>query len=212
MNWTLAPGDMLASYRVLSPLGSGGMGQVYLAEDVRLSRKLALKILPPRAIPEEHRVVRFEREARSISALNHPNIITIYDTGEARGLRFIATEFIDGVTLRTMLAHGRLDVRQALDTGTQVAQALAAAHAAGVVHRDLKPENVMVRPDGYVKVLDFGLAKLTAPQAGIGSDMPTRVLETRKSTPAPTCSLWAWFCTRCSPANPRSRAPLRPTS
>ena len=161
MNWSLAPGDVLAHYRVLSPLGSGGMGQVYLAEDVRLGRRLALKILPPDAMPEDHRISRFEREARSISALNHPNIITIYDTGEVRGLRFIATEFIDGATLRTILGRSRLEIRHALDIAMQVTQALAAAHAAGVVHRDLKPENVMVRADGYVKVLDFGLAKLT---------------------------------------------------
>jgi eukaryotic-like serine/threonine-protein kinase len=181
MDWSLAPGDVLAHYRVLSPLGSGGMGQVYLAEDVRLGRRLALKVLPPRAIPEEYRVGRFEREARSISALNHPNIITIYDTGEARGMRFIATEFIDGATLRTMLGRGRLDVPHALDIAVQVAQALAAAHAEGVVHRDLKPENVMVRADGYVKVLDFGLAKLTGPALlPHATDVPTRVLETEE--------------------------------
>ena len=100
MDWMLAPGDVLAHYRVISPLGSGGMGQVYLAEDVRLGRKLALKVLPPRSTTDGARVGRFEREARSISALNHPNIITIYDTGEERGSRFIATEFIDGMTLR----------------------------------------------------------------------------------------------------------------
>ena len=104
-NWTLVPGELLAHYRVISPLASGGMGQVYLAEDVRLGRKLALKVLPPRATTDDARVERFEREARSISALNHPNIITIYDTGEVRGLRFIATEFIDGVTLRTLLGR-----------------------------------------------------------------------------------------------------------
>ena len=137
------------------------MGQVYLAEDVRLGRKLALKVLPPRATPDEARVGRFEREARTISALNHPNIITIYDTGEVRGSRFIATEFIDGVTLRQLLRSGRLEVRQAVAIAVQVVAALTVAHAEGVVHRDLKPENVMVRADGQVKVLDFGLAKLT---------------------------------------------------
>ena len=179
MNWSLAPGDVLAHYRVLSPLGSGGMGQVYLAEDVRLGRRLALKILPPDAIPEEHRISRFEREARSISALNHPNIITIYDTGEVRGLRFIATEFIDGATLRTILGRSRLEIRHALDIAMQVTQALAAAHAAGVVHRDLKPENVMVRADGYVKVLDFGLAKLTGQAlTAHAAGLPTHELET----------------------------------
>jgi len=162
MVWTLEPGELVAHYRVISPLASGGMGQVYLAEDVRLGRKLALKVLAPRAEPDEARASRFEREARAVSALNHPNIITIYDIGEVRGLRFIATEFIEGVTLRTLLGRGRIELRRALGIAMQVAEGLAAAHAAGVVHRDLKPENVMVRADGQVKVLDFGLAKVTA--------------------------------------------------
>jgi serine/threonine-protein kinase len=180
MSWALDSGDVLAHYRVLSPLGSGGMGQVYLAEDVRLGRRLALKILAPRAIRDEERLRRFEREARSVSALNHPNILTIYDIGHVGGLQFIATEYIDGVTLRTMLARGRLEVRQTLDIAIQVAQALAAAHDAGVVHRDLKPENVMIRSDGYVKVLDFGLAKLTGDAAiAADSDGDTHLVQTR---------------------------------
>jgi serine/threonine-protein kinase len=180
MSWALSSGDVLAHYRVISPLGSGGMGQVYLAEDVRLGRRLALKILAPRAIRDEERLHRFEREARSVSALNHPNILTIYDIGHAGGLQFLATEFIDGVTLRTMLAGGRLDARQAVDIAVQVAQALSAAHDAGVIHRDLKPENVMVRSDGYVKVLDFGLAKLTADAAAaLDSDADTHLVQTR---------------------------------
>src|SRR5687767_10330986 len=144
MDWSLAPGDVLAHYRVVSPLGSGGMGQVYLAEDVRLGRKLALKVLSPRALRDPERLRRFEREARTISSLNHPNILTIYDIGDAGGVQFIATEYIDGLTLRAVLEPGRLDVRRALDIALQVGQALAAAHAAGVIHRDVKPENVMV--------------------------------------------------------------------
>ena len=192
MNWSLAPGDVLAHYRVLSPLGSGGMGQVYLAEDVRLGRRLALKILSPDAMPEDHRISRFEREARSISALNHPNIITIYDTGEVRGLRFIATEFIDGATLRTILGRSRLEIRHALDIAMQVTQALAAAHAAGVVHRDLKPENVMVRADGYVKVLDFGLAKLTSQALSAhAAGLPTHELETGEGRNERPCIIYA---------------------
>jgi serine/threonine protein kinase/tetratricopeptide (TPR) repeat protein len=163
--WTLVPGEIVAHYRVISPIASGGMGQVYLAEDVRLGRKLALKVLEPRADPDDARTSRFEREARAISALNHPNIITIYDTGEVRGQRFIATEFIDGFTLRSLLGRGRIELRRALAIAMQMAEGLAVAHAAGVVHRDLKPENVMVRADGQVKVLDFGLAKVT------GSDL-----------------------------------------
>ena len=157
------------------------MGQVYLAEDVRLGRKLALKILPPQASPDDARSARFEREARGISALNHPNIITIYDTGEVRGLRFIATEFIDGVTVRDLLHRGPLEVRRAIGIAVQVAEALAVAHAAGVVHRDLKPENVMVRADGQVKVLDFGLAKLTGSEfLKRGSDDATRAFQTEE--------------------------------
>jgi serine/threonine-protein kinase len=180
MSWALAAGDLLGHYRVLSPLGSGGMAQVYLAEDVRLGRRLALKVLSPRAVRDEERLRRFEREARTISALNHPNILTVYDVGHDAGMQFLATEFIDGVTLRTVLERGRLDLRLALTTGVQVAQAVAAAHDAGVIHRDLKPENVMIRADGYVKVLDFGLAKLTG-REGFGEDAgaATRLVETR---------------------------------
>jgi serine/threonine protein kinase len=167
--WTLVPGEIVAHYRVISPIASGGMGQVYLAEDVRLGRKLALKVLEPRADPDDARTSRFEREARAISALNHPNIITIYDTGEVRGQRFIATEFIDGFTLRSLLGRGRIELRRALAIAMQMAEGLAVAHAAGVVHRDLKPENVMVRADGQVKVLDFGLAKVTQREMRPGS-------------------------------------------
>jgi eukaryotic-like serine/threonine-protein kinase len=181
MSWTLAPGDVVAHYRVLSPLGSGGMGQVYLAEDVRLGRRLALKVLPPRALADENRLARFEREARTISALNHPNILTIYDVGHAGDLPFLATEFIDGSTLRALLDRGQLEIGQALDIGIQIVRALAAAHSAGVVHRDLKPENVMVRGDGYVKVLDFGLAKLTAQEPlAVDSGAVTQIGETRE--------------------------------
>ena len=179
MNWTLAAGDVLAHYRVLSPLGSGGMAQVYLAEDIRLGRQLALKVLSHRAIARRRAPARFEREARAISALNHPNILTIYDVGSADGMQFIATEYIDGVTLRQMLDGGRLAIDRALDIAIQIGQAVAAAHDAGVIHRDLKPENVMVRADGYVKVLDFGLAKLMGVPLGGVEDDPTQLVETR---------------------------------
>ena len=178
--WALAGGDVLAHYRVLSPLGSGGMAQVYLAEDVRLGRRLALKVLSPRAVRDEERLQRFEREARTISALNHPNILTVYDVGHDGGMQFLATEFIDGVTLRAIIERGRLGARQALTIAVQIAQAVAAAHDAGVIHRDLKPENVMIRADGYVKVLDFGLAKLTGREPfGGGDDHATALVETR---------------------------------
>jgi eukaryotic-like serine/threonine-protein kinase len=180
MNWSLAPGDVLAHYRVVSPLGSGGMGQVYLAEDVRLGRKLALKVLSPRALRDPERLRRFEREARTISSLNHPNILTIYDIGDADGVQFIATEYIDGLTLRAVLQGGRLDVRRALDIAGQVGQALAAAHAAGVIHRDVKPENVMVRADGYVKVLDFGLVKLAGADSSPDATARTELVDTKE--------------------------------
>jgi eukaryotic-like serine/threonine-protein kinase len=179
MNWTLAAGDVLAHYRVLAPLGSGGMAQVYLAEDIRLGRQLALKVLSHRAIADDERLRRFEREARAISALNHPNILTIYDVGSADGTQFLATEYIDGVTLRQMLAAGPLAIDRALDITIQIGQAVAAAHDAGVIHRDLKPENVMIRGDGYVKVLDFGLAKLMGVPLGDVEDDPTQLVETR---------------------------------
>jgi eukaryotic-like serine/threonine-protein kinase len=180
MNWSLATGDVLAHYRVVSPLGSGGMGQVYLAEDVRLGRKLALKVLSPRALRDPERLRRFEREARTISSLNHPNILTIYDIGDADGVQFIATEYIDGLTLRAALGRGRLEVHRALDIALQVGQALAAAHAAGVIHRDVKPENVMVRADGYVKVLDFGLVKLIGPESSPDAVAATALADTKE--------------------------------
>src|SRR5262245_52792808 len=154
------PGQMISHYQVLSLLGAGGMGEVYLAEDTRLGRKVALKLLPQIFTQDRERVLRFQQEARAASALNHPNILTIYEIGEFEGRHFIATEFIDGQTLR-MLMNARVKLRAALDVATQVASALAAAHEAGIVHRDIKPDNIMARRDGYIKVLDFGLAKLT---------------------------------------------------
>jgi eukaryotic-like serine/threonine-protein kinase len=192
MNWDLAPGDMLAHYRVLSPIGAGAMGQVYLAEDARLGRRLALKVLSRRSEDGQDRLGRFEREARAVSALNHPNILTIYDVGEADGLSFIATEYIEGLTLRALLDRGRLSVTLALDLTVQVGEALAAAHQAGVIHRDLKPENVMIRPDGYVKVLDFGVAKLLGDNwFSPTADAPTRLVETTEGVLLGTFSYMA---------------------
>src|SRR5262245_3518467 len=153
-------GQMISHYRVLSLLGAGGMGEVYLAEDTRLGRKVALKLLPQKFTQDRERVLRFQQEARAASALNHPNILTIYEIGEFEGRHFIATEYIDGQTLRELM-NAQIKLRAALDVATQVASALSAAHEAGIVHRDIKPENIMARRDGYIKVLDFGLAKLT---------------------------------------------------
>lgn len=170
----LAPGTMISHYRILSRLGAGGMGEVYLAEDGRLGRKVALKLLSPELTRDEDRVRRFEQEARAISTLNHPNIITVYEIGHMDSGHFIATEFIEGETLRQYLSRVRRNLQEVLDIAIQIAGALSAAHAAGVMHRDIKPENIMLRPDGYVKVLDFGLAKLVEIPASSGDhDSPT---------------------------------------
>ena len=156
----LLAGQMVGPFRIAKVLAAGGMGEVYLADDTRLGRKVALKLLPPQFTVNADRVRRFGQEARSASALNHPNIVTIHEIGESDSLHFIATEFVDGETLREHMAKVQMKLDEVLNVATQIASALAAAHAAGIVHRDIKPENVMIRLDGYVKVLDFGLAKL----------------------------------------------------
>ena len=157
----LAAGQSFGHYTDVSPLGEGGMGEVYLAVDTRLKRKVALKLLPPHCTHDPERVRRFEREALAASALSHPNIVTIYEVGELDGRHFIAAEYVAGETLRERLRRGPVGQAEALEIAVQLASALEAAHAVGIVHRDVKPENVVVRPDGYVKLLDFGLAKLT---------------------------------------------------
>jgi len=154
-------GETIGPYEVLSQLGSGAMGVVYLAQDGRLGRKIALKLLPSQFTNDKDRLRRFQQEARSASALNHPNILTVYEVEQRDGLHYIATEFVDGVTLRQHMQAQRMNLDQVLNIAIQVAGALHAAHAAGIAHRDIKPENIMIRSDGYIKVLDFGLAKLT---------------------------------------------------
>lgn len=161
---TFARGHQIENYRIVRRLGSGGMGEVYLAEDARLDRKVALKLLPPHFMVNPDRVRRFEREARAASALNHPNIITIYDIGQANSTHFIATEFVEGKTLRQLINERSFTLSETLNVIIQVVDGLSEAHAAGIVHRDIKPENIMIRSDGYVKILDFGLAKLTTQQ------------------------------------------------
>lgn len=156
----------IGPYQLLALLGKGGMGEVYLALDTRLSRRDAIKLLPAEFTGDAERLRRFAQEARAASALNHPNIITIYEIGEIENTHYIATEYVEGQTLRRRMDCGRMKLPEALDVGIQVAAALEAAHHAGIIHRDIKPENVMVRPDGYVKVLDFGLAKLKEPFLG----------------------------------------------
>ena len=154
-------GESIGHYWIESLIGAGGMGEVYLARDELLGRKVALKFLPESLTADEAQLTRLEHEARTASALNHPNILTVHEIGVDGSRHFIATEFIEGITLRASLARGRMNLHDALGIAVQVASALAAAHETGVVHRDIKPENIMLRPDGYVKVLDFGIAKLT---------------------------------------------------
>jgi len=160
MSAALLPGAKLGRYEIHSPIGAGGMGEVYLAQDSTLDRKVALKVLPENVASNRNRMQRFVQEAKAASALNHPNIITIYEIGTDPGAHFMATEFIDGENLRHHLRRA-VPLTEAIDIAIQIASALATAHAAGIIHRDIKPENIMLREDGIVKVLDFGLAKLT---------------------------------------------------
>ncbi|MFO0978446.1 MAG: alpha/beta fold hydrolase [Planctomycetaceae bacterium] len=156
---SLAPGFMLGRFEIRSLLGSGGMGEVYLAYDPQLDRQIAIKVLFPKHSADSQWLARFRREARSASSVNHPGILTIYEVGESQGTHYIATEYIEGETLRSRLHRGQIPLSEVIVLATQISAALAAAHEAGVIHRDLKPENVMIRRDGLVKVLDFGLAR-----------------------------------------------------
>jgi serine/threonine protein kinase len=175
----LSPGYTIGNYDVLSFISRGGMGEVYLANDKRLSRKVALKLLPSAFTRDNDRLRRFAQEARAASALNHPNIITIYEIFQADSTHVIATEFVEGETLRQRLGRSGLSLTETLNIAIQIADALAAAHKAGIIHRDVKPENVMLRPDGYVKVLDFGLAKLSEETTGaVAGEAPTLQVRT----------------------------------
>src|SRR5205814_3840446 len=153
-------GETFGHYKISKRIDAGGMGEVYLATDVTAGRKAALKLLPVRFTGDAERLNRFQQEAHAVVALNHPNILTVYEIGEDHSTYYIASELIEGETLRQRLARGRMQVSDAVDVATQVASAVAAAHEAGIVHRDINPGNIMLRPDGYVKVLDFGIAKL----------------------------------------------------
>ena len=178
----MAPGT-ISHYRIIRRLGRGGMGEVFLAEDTRLGRRLALKLLLAEFTRDPSRLLRFEREARAASSLNHPNILTVYEIGESEGRHFIATEFVDGETLRHKIKRAPLAPAEAARIACQMAEALAAAHEAGVVHRDVKPENVMVRRDGYVKVLDFGLAKLVEQRRETGSVEEAATVQMARTSP-----------------------------
>src|SRR5258705_9435322 len=171
---TLAAGIRLGPYVILALLGAGGMGEVYRAEDPRLGREVAIKVLPPSLSQDADRLRRFEQEARAAGVLNHPNITAVYDIGTHDGAPYVVQELLEGETLRVALSGGKLPQRKAIDHALQIAHGLAAAHEKGIVHRDLKPENLFITRDGRVKILDFGLAKLTLSEAGpAGSRMPT---------------------------------------
>lgn len=166
---TLPIGTKLGQYEIVSLVGAGGMGEVYRAQDAHLDRSVAIKILPPSLSADGDRLRRFEQEARSASALNHPNIITIHDLGQHGTTRYIAMELVEGKTLRELLAGGLLPMRRTIEIAAQIADGLTKAHEAGIAHRDLKPENLMVSDDGFVKILDFGLAKLVSSD-GVSQD------------------------------------------
>jgi len=181
MSLSLQAGTKLGRYEIRSQLGAGGMGEVYLAEDISLHRKVALKLLPAEVAANQDRMRRFKQEATAAASLNHPNIAHIYEIGEANGVNFIAMEYIEGVTLRDKIYRERVELPKLLRFLQHVAEGLAKAHAAGIVHRDLKPDNIMITRDGHAKILDFGLAKLIEPTltsglSDTGSEVATVIL------------------------------------
>ena len=161
---SIPPGSRFGPYAVRGVLGSGGMGEVYLARDERLGRQVALKVLPAGLTSDPNRLRRFEQEARTAGLLNHPNIVTVFDVGTAEGQPYLVCELLEGETLRNRLARGPVATRETIRVAVHAARGLAAAHAKGVVHRDLKPENLFLTRDGTVKLLDFGIAKLVQPK------------------------------------------------
>ena len=172
-------GRTISHYEVIEKLGEGGMGVIYKARDAHLDRFVAIKVLPADKVADESRRRRFVQEAKAASALNHPNIITVHDISEDGGAHFIAMEWVEGKTLSQLIADKRLPLGEAFKYAIQIADALAAAHGKGIVHRDLKPGNVMVTPAGLVKVLDFGLAKLTETRAGASEAQSIRTTQTQ---------------------------------
>ena len=160
----LAPGVKLGHYEIVAPLGAGGMGEVYRARDTILKREVAIKILPDSYSSDTERLRRFQQEAEAAATLNHPNILTVHQVGRQDSISYIVTELLQGETLREKLRRGPLRVRAAVDYAVQIAHGLDTAHESGIIHRDLKPENLFITKDGRIKILDFGLAKLTQPQ------------------------------------------------
>ena len=180
-------GQLIAHYRIVAPLGRGGMGEVYLARDTKLERSVALKFLPSNVASDKEKMRRFTQEAKAAAALNHPNIAHIYEIGETAATHFIAMEYVDGVTLSEKIHRVKTPLGKLLKYLTQVAEGLAKAHAAGIVHRDLKPDNIMITRDDYAKILDFGLAKLVEPQRASGEERPLPVRPPRLSWPSTRC-------------------------
>ena len=173
----LSSGDRLGPYEILSPLGAGGMGEVYKARDTRLGREVAIKVLPANRVSDPRRKARFAQEARAASALNHPNIVTIHDIAEADGVDFLVMELVQGRTLDQLIGRNGLANAEAIRYALALAEALTKAHAAGIVHRDLKPANIIISNDGVLKVLDFGLAKLAEREDGVEPGDPTQTIE-----------------------------------
>src|SRR5271169_591038 len=201
----LTSGTKLGPYEIQSLLGAGGMGEVYRAHDSRLNRTVAIKVLPASFSADRDRLQRFAQEARAAAALNHPNILSIFDIGEEQGAPYVVSELLEGETLRERLRNGALPIRRAVDYALQVARGLAAAHDKGIVHRDLKPENLFLTSDGRVKILDFGLAKLTRPEAHDGSgDAPTVQVATEAGVVMGTAGYMSPEQVRGKPADHRS--------
>ncbi|MBK7851795.1 MAG: serine/threonine protein kinase [Bacteroidetes bacterium] len=180
---SLQSGTKLGPYEILTPLGAGGMGEVWKAKDTRLDRLVAVKVLPEHLAKSPEALARFEREAKAVAALNHPNITGIFDIGNTEGVAFVAMELLEGESLRTRLESGPLTPKKAANLAIQLAQGLAAAHEKGVVHRDLKPDNLWITKEGRLKILDFGLAK-QLPGLGQGSDsyLPTAAIQAEHHT------------------------------
>ncbi|HEY3123940.1 MAG TPA: serine/threonine-protein kinase, partial [Thermoanaerobaculia bacterium] len=203
---TITPGSRLGPYEIVSPLGAGGMGEVYRARDPRLGREVAVKVLPASFSKDPDRLRRFEHEARAAGVLNHPNITAVYDIGSHEGAPYVVSELLEGETLRSRLAAGALAPRKALDYAIQIARGLAAAHEKGIVHRDLKPENLFVTKDGRVKILDFGLAKLKQPETGAEkmTELPTGTAGTEPGVVLGTMGYMSPEQVRGQPADRRS--------
>src|SRR2546422_9427965 len=184
MSETISPNTTIAQYKIVSKIGEGGMGEVWRARDAKLGRDVAIKVLPAAFSADAERLRRFEQEAQAAGALNHPNILVIFHIGTHGGAPYIVSELLEGETLRDRMAGAALPQRKALDYALQIARGLAAAHEKGIVHRDLKPDNVFITSNGRVKILDFGLAKLTGPPDGAESqtEVPTRKVNTDPGT------------------------------